>query len=101
MPYHRRRKARNLDGTSEPPEVAAATLIPGENPGASLRLLVERIGAVVWSNDADGRLTSFLAPAAPAEDADPQELTSSAAHRAAMAGKSSRFQATWRGRTYD
>jgi diguanylate cyclase (GGDEF)-like protein/PAS domain S-box-containing protein len=90
-----------LDGTSEPPEVVAATLSTGENPAAALRLLVERIGAVVWSSDADGRLTSFLAPAAPGEDADPQALASSAAHRTAMAGKSSRFQATWRGRTYD
>jgi diguanylate cyclase (GGDEF)-like protein/PAS domain S-box-containing protein len=100
-PYHRRGKEPILDGASEQPEVIAATLSAGDGPSAALRLLVERIGAVVWSADVDGRLTSFAAPSASGEEAEPKEVLSTSAHRKAMAGEPSRYEIAWRGRSYE
>jgi diguanylate cyclase (GGDEF)-like protein/PAS domain S-box-containing protein len=96
-----KRTDRNLDGAREQPEVASATLPAGDGPGAALRLLAQRIGAVVWSTDGDGRLTSFFAPAVSGEEADPRDMLSGSAHGEAMAGESSRYEITWRGRAYD
>ncbi len=82
-----------------------------------LRLLVSRAPFVLWTTDADERITSFLGSGLFSLGRPPEQVLGKAlievlgpddagspfldAHRRALHGETTRFEQAWRGRTYD